>query len=158
MEVKEKCSKIHENIMHQWLTVYSEAKVPLVPPWHPRALELSYCHTMQKSRNITGQNRSPIFFICVAKNVVENYRKIIEILHGRPFEGWPNRAPPFYLFWQKSADWLNWPCPVRSALKRTPVQDFYCFSIMFYYIFSNTYQKIGDLFCRYISGLSHSVN
>ena len=25
---------------------------------------------------------------------------------------------------QKLADWLNWLCPVRSALKRTPVQDF----------------------------------
>ena len=30
---------------------------------------------------------------------------------------------------------------------------------MFYYIFSTTYQKIGDLFCPvHISGLSHSVS
>ena len=36
----------------------------------------------------------------------------------------------------------------RSALKRTPMQDFYSFSIIFYYIISTgTYQKIGDLFC-----------
>ena len=45
----------------------------------------------------------------------------------------------------------------RSALKRTPVQDFYYFPIMFYYI-STICQKIGDLFCLDdISGLSHSV-
>ena len=32
------------------------------------------------------------------------------------------------------------------------------FSIIFYKIISNTYQKIGDLFCFvHISGLSHSV-
>ena len=63
--------------------------------------------------------------------------------------------PPF---WQKLADWLNWLCPVRSALKRTPVQDFNYFSITFYCIISITYQKIGDLFCLiHISGLSHSV-
>ena len=33
--------------------------------------------------------------------------------------------------------------PVRSALKKTPVQDFNSFFIMFYYIISTTYQKIG---------------
>ena len=33
-----------------------------------------------------------------------------------------------------------------SALKRTSMQDFNYFSIMFYYIISTTYQKIGDLF------------
>ena len=55
-------------------------------------------------------------------------------------------------------NWMNWPFPVRSAFKRTPVQDNYKFSIMFYYIISTTYQKIGDLFCSlHISGLSHSV-
>ena len=46
--------------------------------------------------------------------------------------------------------WLNWPCPVRSFLKRTPMQDFNSFSLMFYYIISTTYQKIGDLFCPVI--------
>ena len=52
------------------------------------------------------------------------------------------------------ADWLGWPCPVRSALKRTAVQDFNYFSIIFYYNISNTYQKIGDLFFPFhISGL-----
>ena len=43
-------------------------------------------HTVRKSRNITEQNRSPIFFICGA-NVVEHYGKRIKILHGCPFEG-----------------------------------------------------------------------
>ena len=60
--------------------------------------------------------------------------------------------PPFL------ADGLGWPSPVRSALKRTPVQDFISFLIMLYNIISTTYQKIGDLFCPvHISGLSHSV-
>ena len=45
---------------------------------------------------------------------------------------------------------VGWLCPIRSDLKRTPVQDFKSFSIMFYYIFSTTYQKIGDLFCPVI--------
>ena len=31
-----------------------------------------------------------------------------------------------------------------------PMQDFNSFFIMFYYIFSTTYQKIGDLFCPII--------
>ena len=63
------------------------------------------------------------------------------------------------LFWQKLADWLKWPCPVKSALKKTPVQDFNFFSIKFYYIISTTCQKIGDLFCSvHIFGLSHSVD
>ena len=39
------------------------------------------------------------------------------------------RSQPSHPFRQKSTDWLNWPCPVRSALKRTPVQDFDSFSI-----------------------------
>ena len=40
----------------------------------------------------------------------------------------------------------------------TPVQDFNYFLIMFYYIISTTYQKIGDLFSPVdISGFSHSV-
>ena len=39
------------------------------------------------------------------------------------------------------------------------MQDFNSFSLMFYYIISTTYQKIGDLFCPvHISGLSHSVS
>ena len=33
---------------------------------------------------------------------------------------------------QKSADGLNWPCSVSSALNRTPVQDFNSFPMMFY--------------------------
>ena len=44
---------------------------------------------------------------------------------------------------------VGWPCPVRSALKRTHVQDFNYFPIMFYYIIS-IYQKYGDLFCLVI--------
>ena len=42
---------------------------------------------------------------------------------------------------------MGWPCPAWSALKRTPMQDFNSFSIMFYYIFSTKHQKIGDIFC-----------
>ena len=61
--------------------------------------------------------------------------------------------PPFL------ADGLGWPCYVRSDLKRTPLQDFNSFSIIFYYIISTTYQKIRDLFCSvHISGLSHIVD
>ena len=41
---------------------------------------------------------------------------------------------------------VGWPCHVRSALKRMPVQDFNRFSIMICYIISTTYQNIGDLF------------
>ena len=46
-----------------------------------------------------------------------------------------------------------------DGLKRTPVHDFNSLSIMSCYIISNTYQKIGDLFCSgHISGLSYSVS
>ena len=39
------------------------------------------------------------------------------------------------------------------------MQDFDFFPIMFYYIISTTYKKIGDLFCPvHISGLSHNVH
>ena len=41
-------------------------------------------------------------------------------------------------------------CPVKSALKKTPVQDFNYFSLMFLCIISTTYQNIGDLFCPVI--------
>ena len=45
-----------------------------------------------------------------------------------------------------------------DGLKRTPVQDFKYFSIIFYYIISTTFQKIGDLFCPlHTSGFSHGV-
>ena len=36
---------------------------------------------------------------------------------------------------------VGWTCPVRAALKRTPVQDFNSFSIRFYYIISTIYIK-----------------
>ena len=71
---------------------------------------------------------------------------LIKILYGCPFEGWPP-IQPISRFLPKR---VGWPCPVRSALKRTPMQDFNYFSIMFYYIFSTTYQRIGDLFCPVI--------
>ena len=45
---------------------------------------------------------------------------------------------------------VGWPCPVRSALKRTPMQDFDSFPIMFYYIISTTYQIIGAYFALFI--------
>merc|ERR1712153_287243 len=60
---------------------------------------------------------------------------------GRPKRAFPNQ--PISRFLPKR---VGWPCPVRSAHKRTPVQDFDSFSIMLYYIFSTTYQTIGDLF------------
>jgi hypothetical protein len=45
---------------------------------------------------------------------------------------------------------LGWPCPARSALKRTLVQDFNSFSIMFYYIISSTYQYLETYFALFI--------
>ena len=54
--------------------------------------------------------------------------------------------------------WMAMPGPVRSALKRTHIEDFNYFPIMFYYIITTKYQKIGELFCPvHISGLLHSV-
>ena len=41
-------------------------------------------HTVRKSRNIAGQNRSPIFLIYCANNAVEHYEKRIKIMHGCP--------------------------------------------------------------------------
>ena len=48
---------------------------------------------------------------------------------------------------------MGWPCPFRSALKRTSVQDFNSFSIMFYYIFSTKWETYFDLlyFCTFRS-------
>ena len=37
---------------------------------------------------------------------------------------------------------MGWSCPVRSALKRTPVQDFYLLFISFYYIISSRYKTV----------------
>ena len=84
--------------------------------------------------------------MCGTYNVVEYYGKRIKILHGCPFEGWPNRAWSIQPISQFLTKRVGWPCPVRSALKKTPVQGFNSFSIMLYYIISTTYQKIGDLF------------
>ena len=53
-------------------------------------------------------------------------------------------------FWQKLADLLNWPCPFRSAIKRTHMQDFNSFSIMFYYIISTTFKKLETYFALFI--------
>ena len=82
-------------------------------------------------------------------NLVEHYGKRIKILHGCPFEGWPNRAWPIQPISWFLPKRVGWPCPVRSALERTPVQDFNS-SIMLYYIIITTYQKTGDLFCSLI--------
>ena len=55
--------------------------------------ELHLAHTVRKSRNISRQNRSPIFwYVVLNNNAVEHYGKRIKILHGCRFEGWPNRA------------------------------------------------------------------
>ena len=89
---------------------------------------------------------------------MEHYEKRIEILHGCPFEGWPNRAQPSHPFWQKSANWLNWPCSVRSALKRKPVQDFNSFSIMLYYIIIAPHiKKLESYFALFIFLDFHTV-
>ena len=96
--------------------------------------------------------RSPIFWYDGANNVEEHYGNIIKILYGCPFEGWTNRAWPSHPFWAEIG-WLAkmaMPCPVKSALKRKPVQDFDSFSIIFYYIISTSYQEIGDLFALFI--------
>ena len=45
------------------------------------------CTLCEIPGNRTGQNRSPIFLICGANNVVKHFGKVIEILHGCPFEG-----------------------------------------------------------------------
>ena len=68
--------------------------------------------------------------LCGANNVVEHYRKIIEILHWHPFEGWPTRARPTHPFWQLL---LGRPCPVMSAVEWTPLQGFNSFSILLHY-------------------------
>ena len=85
-----------------------------------------YAKVHNRSKNVASS------LICGANNVVEHYGKRIEILHRRPLKGWPNRSRPSHPFWQKSADWLNGLCPVRSALKRTSVQDFSSFCIIFH--------------------------
>ena len=94
---------------------------------------------LSKSPEIwTGQNRSPIFWYVVL---------II-------FEGWPNRTRPSKPICPKGWD--------GRALLVQPSKGKPCrILILFLYIISTTYQKIGDLFwvnlpC-YISGLSHSV-
>ena len=64
-----------------------------------------------------------------------------------PVEGAMSHGPlPIQPISQFLPKRVGWQCPVRSALKRTPVQDFNSFSIIFYYIFSTTYKKlaIGD--------------
>ena len=76
-------------------------------------------------------------------NTVGHGRKIIKILHRCPFEGWPSRAQPSKPICQKGWD--------GRALLGQPLKGHLCrmsilFSIMFYYIISTTYQKIGDLF------------
>ena len=45
----------------------------------------------------------------------------------------------------------------KKALKRTPVQDFNYFSMMFCYIISTTYKKVGDLFYPVIFLDFHTV-
>ena len=53
---------------------------------------------------------------------------------------------------------LGWPCQVGQPSKGHPCRILILFSIMFYYIISTTYQKIGVLFCPvHIFGVSHSV-
>ena len=138
-------------------------KMCVSPVSHPIYLPNTLC----ESPDIwTGQSRSPIL-LCGANNEVEYYGKRIQILHG------PNRAWLSKPFLPKR---LGWPCPVRSALKRTTVLDLNSFSInlnidtylriinwlivflsiICIFFFQNVYcsiilnQKIGDLFCSVI--------
>ena len=69
--------------------------------------------------------------------------------HTFSYNGWPSKP-----FLPKRVGWL---CPVRSAIKRTSLQDLNSFFIMFYYIISNTYQKIRGLFCPFIYLDFHTV-
>ena len=81
---------------------------------------------------------------------MEQYGKIIKILHWRPFEGWPNtanRARPSKPICQKGWDGC---AQLGQPWKGHLCRIFNYFSIMFYYIISTTYQKIGDLFCPVI--------
>ena len=90
-------------------------KICVSPVSHPIYLPNTLC----ESPDIwTGQNSSPIL-LCGANNEVEHYGKRIKILHG------PNRAWLSKPFLPKR---VGWPCPVRSALKRTAVLDFNSFS------------------------------
>ena len=92
------------------------------------------------------------------RRVADFYAHDCKTLHGCPFVGWPKRLKGIAIL-ALSAKMGGMACPVKSALKRTPVQGFNSFYIMFYYIISTTYQKIGDLSCHvHISGLSPSVH
>ena len=58
-------------------------------------------------------------------------------------------------------NWLNWPCPVRSALKRTPFKDSNSFSIMTYYIINYVVPHIKTFetyFALFISLNFHTVH
>ena len=95
------------------------------------------------------------FFIYGANNAVEHYGKRIKIQHGCPFEGWLNKARPF---WQKG---LGWPCPVRSVLNISKGHLLRILSLFPYCsikLLALHVKKIGDLFWPvHISRLSHSV-
>ena len=91
--------------------------------------------------------------ICGSNNVAEHYGKRIKLLHGCPIEGWPNRTWPIQPISRFLPKRVGWPCPVRSALKRTPCRNLIIFLynvLLCKYIISTTYQKIGDLFCPVI--------
>ena len=95
---------------------------------------------MRKSRNMNKAKWVSNFLICCANNVVEHYGKrkrksCTGVLLRADLRGWSSQPK-----------WVEWPCPVRSTLKRTPVQDFNSFPIMFYCTISTTYQETGDLF------------
>ena len=40
---------------------------------------------------------------------------------------------PFWQFYKKSADWLDWPCPVSAALQNRPQDFFFLFFILIYF-------------------------
>ena len=84
-----------------------------------------HLQTVRKTRNM---KRANFFLIFGIYNVKEHYGKMIIILLRLP-EGWPNRAWPIQPINRSLPKRVGWPCPVRSALKRIPVQDFNSLSI-----------------------------
>ena len=104
---------------------------------------------------MTGQNRSPIFWYLVLIMQFKIMEKESKFCTGVLLRAEPTGHSHPTHFGRKG---LDGHVLLGQPPKRTPMQDFNSFSILFYYISSTTYQKIGDLFCPvHISGLSHSV-
>ena len=97
-----------------------------------------------------------IFSLGVRSPWVEHYGKLVKILHGCPFEGWPTRARPFRPFWQKG---LGWPCPITQFSPQKDTCAGFC--VFFHKVLLDYYHKTSKnwrpILPSYISGLSHSA-